>query len=89
MHLVKHLYLELALYNTVSFEYRISCSVGMEHYMSVAIYFFFFLACGVLVGFFWVSGRNVSFGNLNLSSSRGIGHVYFTLVMATKRMLNK
>lgn len=51
--------------------------------------FFFFLACGVLVGFFWVSGRNVSFGNLNLSSSRGIGHVYFTLVMATKRMLNK
>lgn len=59
---MKHLYLELALYNTVSFEYRISCSVGMEHYMSVAIYFFFFFGLwgfgGIFLGvwqecFFW------------------------------------
>lgn len=72
MHLVKHTCLELALYNTVSFEYQVSCGVFSG-----------------LWGVFLVYGRNVSFGNLNLSSSRGIGHLYFTPVMETKRVLSK
>lgn len=40
--------------------------------------FIFLRLVGFWWDFFWVYGRNVSFGNLNLSSSRGIGRVFHT-----------
>jgi len=52
-------------------------------------YYIVFYGLGGFGGDFLVYDRNVSFGKLNLSSSAGIGHLYLTPVMETKRVLSK